>query len=369
MRKLNIVLFSSGVSEKNGILDKTIKGLESKGYNVFCWRDLFANAHKADHIALLPILIKKIPTFDFAVLIGEGHDATKIFRDGKYISVSAMRDNVLFEIGLCVMALGLSRVIFLSDNEVRLPDDLTGINGELAIKHIVWSSDNKTIEYIDNHIQEHKDDYFIGSDIFDDINCYVEENRKYVSPVVIGAATSTAIGYATNFIIRLLECIESGFISDGKFISFPLQNVYMHVVIPEDYNFNIKKSAMEKMNDLKKGIIKNARHRELSFNYRIENGNLHIYDYPTSLVTSYDTAKMILNIDADESEDVRAKERFYEKELDLFEATLINILNRSFVNDSVEEFYENLSLEEKNKMVNNICYVLENNFVIERNNY
>ena len=81
MRKINVVLFSSGYSEQNGILNKVISGLERKGYNVFCWRNLFQNAHKIDQIALLPILIKKIPTFDFAIIIGEGHDKTEMLRE------------------------------------------------------------------------------------------------------------------------------------------------------------------------------------------------------------------------------------------------------------------------------------------------
>ena len=99
MRKINIVIFSSGVSEKTGTLDTIINGLQEREYNCFCWRDLFKGANNKNNIALLPTLIKKIPTFDFAVLICEGHDTTVMFRDNEYISVPSMRDNVLFEIG------------------------------------------------------------------------------------------------------------------------------------------------------------------------------------------------------------------------------------------------------------------------------
>ena len=369
MRKINVVLFSSGYSEQNGILNKVISGLERKGYNVFCWRNLFQNAHKIDQIALLPILIKKIPTFDFAIIIGEGHDKTEMLREGKYTATNAMRDNVIFEIGLCVMALGLSKVILLSDEAARLPDDLMGINGAIAIKNIIWDSEKKVLETIDKHIQKHKNDYFISDNILDEIDDYVNKNRKIISPVVIGAATSTAIGYITNFIIRLLSCIGDGFITENKLLSFDFKNIYMHIIIPEKYDDNIKENAERQLKYLKTGILKNAKSRELSFFYKVENNELHIYDYPTSLVTSYDTAKMILDIEADEDNDDKSKERFYDKELDLFEATLDNIINDEFIKNKVLEFYNTLPKELIEKKINDVCYVLNKNFSIERRNY
>ena len=37
-------------------------------------------AKDSRNISLLPMLVKKIPTFDFAVLICEGHDRTMVQR-------------------------------------------------------------------------------------------------------------------------------------------------------------------------------------------------------------------------------------------------------------------------------------------------
>ncbi|MBQ3498917.1 MAG: hypothetical protein IJA87_07300 [Clostridia bacterium] len=41
--------------------------------NIHCydWRELFENVHDSEHIALLPGLSKKIPTFDFALIFAE----------------------------------------------------------------------------------------------------------------------------------------------------------------------------------------------------------------------------------------------------------------------------------------------------------
>jgi len=130
----NIVIFSSGISEQNGLTDSIKYTLDSMGYICVGWRDFFAGANHYDNIALLPMLIKKIPTFDFAVLIYEGHDTTHIFRGENSKVVRTMRDNVLFEIGLCAMAIGLNRTILVTDEDVHLPDDLYGKNGQIAIK-------------------------------------------------------------------------------------------------------------------------------------------------------------------------------------------------------------------------------------------
>ena len=142
MRQQNIVLFSSGVSEKNGILDFVKTELDKLEYQCSYWRDLFANARDSNNIALLPMLIKKIPTFDFAVLICEGHDQTKMLREDVDDAVPTMRDNVLFEIGLCTMALGPNRVILLTDKQVRIPDDLKGVDNQSAVEIIIYNPDD-----------------------------------------------------------------------------------------------------------------------------------------------------------------------------------------------------------------------------------
>lgn len=364
MRKVNIVIFSSGISEKNGILDEVIKGLEAKGHAVFCWRDLFKDAHESTNIALLPMLIKKIPSFDFAVLIGESHDFTTLYRKGKRVEVPSMRDNVIFEIGLSVMALGLKRVILLTDKSVRLPEDLTGLHGDLAIKHIIWSRPTYVVKKINNHIQ--KDNREIVPNIFNEMTTYIEKYKCQISPVVIGASTSAAIGYITNFILRLLEKINTGFMCNDRFMPVDTSSIFLHIVIPENYEEGTFITADNNNPDLQVGILKNARSRPLSFKFKMEKDSIHIYDYPTTLVTSYDTARMILDIKADDEEDPLARTRFYQKELDLFGVTLRIILNKNFISEKVNSYYPSLPNEEKEKMIQQILYIVEHNFYIER---
>ena len=65
MKNTNVIIFSSGVSERRGLLQ---------------W------------------LRGELETFDFAVLICEGHDKVQMLRDGHREETNSMRDNVLFEI-------------------------------------------------------------------------------------------------------------------------------------------------------------------------------------------------------------------------------------------------------------------------------
>ena len=136
----NIVIFSAGESERNGNLEKVKATLEGGGHQCFGWRELFQGANDESAIALLPTLLKKIPTFDFAVVLGDAVDVLSEFRDEE-TQKRVMRDNVLFESGLCTMALGADRVILLIENDIRIPEDLHGVGvGNLGVEYLEYSN-------------------------------------------------------------------------------------------------------------------------------------------------------------------------------------------------------------------------------------
>ena len=351
MKGKNIVIFSSGVSEREGILFSLKFKLEKKGHKCLLWRDLFSTSLDISNIALLPMLIKKIPTFDYAILICEGHDKTVIKREHEIVEVKTMRDNVLFEIGLCTMALGVSRVILLTDDNVRLPDDLMGVNNQVALKCIVYTK-------------------YYGELIIDEIESYMQEADKVLSPVVLGAASTTALGYLKNFVIRTLVYIENGFVrkdSENKVqseekIKFPLSKIYMHVILPQKYDNNSTFNLDNYQPQLQLGHIPDASFRGVDFRYLIKNDTLHIYDYPSSIVTSYDTAKMILDLNADDSKDLYAEERFVQKEINLFCNTIKCLLNEEFISETI---YGNFNcVNNKTAIVEKIYNLLKNRFDI-----
>ncbi len=360
MTNKNIVIFSSGVSEKNGITGSIKKKLNEMGYLCTDWRNLFANAHDAENIALLPTLIKKIPTFDFAVLICEGHDTTYISRGEDSEFVKTMRDNVLFEIGLCAMAIGLNRTILVTDEDVRLPDDLCGINGLLAVKRIVFSH-NITLTKKEKNM-------FDVSLICEQIDSYINKEKDCINQVVIGAAASGACGYASNFICRTLEHIDDELIIDdgkqAKAIRISPDRIHMHIVLPNNLDKDVIRDIREKQKKLLHGTIPTARNRPAEFCCYFKEEELHIVDYPTNIVTSYDTARIILQLDADDTFDETASERFVAKEMALFEATLKAILNYDFIQQVIEEHYYSEQEEKKEKMRQNVLEVVTKRLTI-----
>lgn len=362
MKNKNIVIFSSGISEKHGITENIKNKLNKMGYSCVDWRGLFTYANKSESIALLPMLIKKIPTFDFAVLICEGHDTTCIYRGQNSETVKTMRDNVLFEIGLCAMAIGLSRTIIVTDTDVHLPDDLRGVDGNLALKQITFNEDIFSSD---------KTDKDAGFDtICEEIDKYIKGEGEYLHQVVIGAAASGACGYASNFICRVLERIEDGLtVFDGeeiKNVNISIDNVYMHIILPNNLDQNILSEIKGKQAALMRGRVSSARNRPAEINcFFDEDGALHIVDYPANVVTSYDTARMILQMDADDSPDVTASERFVEKELSLYESTLKTILNETFISQVIEEHYADAIKSEKEKMFRNVVDVVKKRFTVE----
>ena len=359
MKNTNVIIFSSGVSERRGLLQWLRGELETFGCQCFCWRDLFTNANHSDSIALLPMLIKKIPTFDFAVLICEGHDRVQMLRNGQHEETNTMRDNVLFEIGLCSVALGLNKVILLSDETVRLPEDLMGLNGEVAIKRVLlpiaWENRSVSFEELQR----------ISNDIF----THIHNNQTYHSPVVIGAAASTASGYITNFVFRLTENLQKGFTDDetGVFCNPSLNDIRINIRIPGKFEENTADRAKESKKNLRKATIQNARQRPISFHYKIENGEYIVEDYPTTLVTSYNTAKAILGLSADDHMDVHAEERFVQKELNLFEAALKSLNNKEFFESQIHLYHADGSMSDET--VETLWDFLSRRLYIIRENY
>jgi len=353
MKNKNIVIFSSGVSENSGIVSDVCKVLTERNYKCSIWRNLFANAKDMNHIALLPMLIKKIPTFDYAVLICEGHDVTIMTRGTETTQFKTMRDNVLFEIGLCSMALGLNRTILVTDKDVRLPDDLTGVNNSLALKRIVFNEKETGIKNSADDVAKQIDEYIVST-------------GDELHQVVIGAAASSACGYVSNFLFRTLEHIEDDFCLDDKIVKIPKNKIFMHIILPERLNDETFEKIKKKKAELKKGTIATARSRPADFDYMMKGDELHIIDYPTNISTSYDTAKIILEMDADDTLDSSAADRFTTKELNLFESTLYSLFNENYIRQTLKYFYPNADANVIQKMHNNIYDVISKRLTIER---
>lgn len=326
-RRQNVIIFSAGESVRNGKVEYIKDKLEKN--NIICmdWRDLFSSAHHSEQIALLPALSKKIPTFDFALVVAEGVDEVRLRGESE---IKAMRDNVVFELGLCVMALGADRVILLAEDCVHIPDDLIGI-GKIGVEHIAYSSDylDESLTLVEETIQNKLKRYEAQLDLqLGSVIKHITFNADTVSPVFIGAAVSSAEAYYMNFIVRLLENTGKGFRRKGRHgvtYSFP-DSFSIKIIFPVSVN-SFTRSAISKYysdNKIQEFEIENAGTRGLFFNgyYNEDENELTVIDIPTSVTASYSVVNSILNIASDDDYDLSAEERFVTKEMDVYEYSL-----------------------------------------------
>lgn len=302
---VNIVIFSSG-SQKE-IAQKIGLSLSQYGMTSTVWCDLFTRKDQSANFALLPSLLKKIPTFDFAIILGGADDVVSIHRGDGAADYKSMRDNVIFETGLAIMALGQNKTILVAEEGVRLFDDLVGVEGIYDIGHLsAHSLGIKCINYNNN----------VPKDIISEIVEYISQQDGIFSPVVIGASCSTAIGYYDMFIKRCVRyCSEYASL---------YKNIEINILIPSfiTYGLHDKISQYYKEAGLSKMELNIENERTLSFFGKVSNHKLFIYDIPTTIGTSYETAAKILSIDAADIEDDENRIRFLRKESNTFYHTL-----------------------------------------------
>ncbi len=331
-RKQNVIIFSAGESVRNGVVPYIEQQLEKKDIRCFDWRALFKNAHDAEHIALLPSLSKKIPTFDFALILAEGVDKVVLRGNDECAS---MRDNVIFELGLCVMGLGVERVILLAEESVRIPEDLLGV-GKMGVEYITFASRDidTTIDTISKIIEDKVDlfaDRFTSQ--LEEIISHINVNADLISPMFIGAAVSSAEAYFLNFIVRLLENTDKGFSLKEKgdvVYDFP-EKTELEIVIPNTVNSLTRAEIADyySRNGLREYVINDAGTRGLFFHgsFDEKSNRLVIVDIPTSITASYMVVNSVLNIDSDEDYDICAEERFVNKEMDVYAFALNKLLD------------------------------------------
>ena len=355
MRSQNVIIFSSGKNKR--VAHEIARGLDGAVCKAVVWDEFFNKIYGDEYslaksYALFPFLIKKIPSFDYALIVAGDDDRMWKNGDGGREYVTA-RDNVIFELGLCAMALGEKRVIIVHHKDVRLIDDLRGYGeeaqqrireGDIGFEDTVLSSSNvqlKTFDYAD------------GADfgaIASGISAYICETCQSYSPVVVGAACSTALGYRDNFLMAFSKAVEKTDFSvpgtamcGGKdapwlreALSHP-EKVEIHVLLPsmeavERYPKLLSETRAFLGEHLygQHGTFADCKimdpARTIGFCCKPVNGRLHVIDMPTTLLASQKTAQKILDIKADDAIEKDHLSRILAKEIDLFRNTLAQFL-------------------------------------------
>ena len=147
----------------------------------------------------------------------------------------------------------------------------------------------------------------------------------------------------------------------------------MTIIVPEIYTEASIEESRQYFESFQVGAV-DARARQVEFRYVLrDDGTLHIYDYPTNIVTAYTVAKIILGLYADDTEDDNAQERFISKEIGLFINALKRLTARDhrFIHYTIENYYRSDPPERKMRMFRQICDVIDNRFsiTVAKDNY
>lgn len=180
------------------------------------------------------------------------------------------------------------------------------------------------------------------------VSDYVRETCDSYSPVVVGAACSTAIGYKDNFLIPLIKSFRSladvgqvrgpeedrmafyDLLRDGTNVEIRLLMPYAETRARFPEALEDPRGFLARRVYVAEGMCPDCKvlgnSRSISFCCRVEGPRVVIYDLPTTLLASQRTASRILEIEADDAIERGHLDRLMDKEIDQFEATLRRFL-------------------------------------------
>jgi hypothetical protein len=254
MRKKRIFIGSSSEELK---LAQSAKTILERDFEVTLWNDSVwdTSVFKINNNFLNDLLRASLQ-FDFGLLIGSTDDLVEYRGD----IVLQPRDNVLFELGLFIGRLGLSKCAFVIDKELKVLSDISGISLARYEKNDVTSFVNAI-----SQVSE-----LFRNQIDSDINFF--------------PSSTLASGYFENLLLPTCKYIieKDGFEYDG----IKYNDCKIKVIIPIRLNSDVNLQFAQ----LKRGYqTKNVsfeyagRPRNISLDTEIKDNKLIFIDFPTTL--------------------------------------------------------------------------------------
>ena len=256
----------------------------SKNLDVRVWDD--DTFQLGDHP--LESLGRQMLLSDFALLIV--HPDDKIVEKGKDDTYTT-RDNVLFELGLFIGALGKKRGFFLAVNDhtgkkekkVKIPTDLVGI-----IRMQVNLVSKKTF---DKSLQKQCKLLLTA----------VDRAQKSMG-IRLLPSTSLATGYFHNFLKEVCLTMQEGGSSlkfDGKTLDIAKRKYELNIVLPSNPVDVSQEAASKFVKDYgleKIQVQGKSGPRKFPFylDPKKKRGKIVLYDYPTTLRAAYDAIKIAM---------------------------------------------------------------------------
>lgn len=194
----------------------------------------------------MPSLSKKFLTFDFAVIFAEAVDAVKMRGTAES---DPMSGNVVFELGLCIMAPGKERVMLFFKDSTRMLEDLVGVV-KIGIEQVTFNNKNKegSVLNIGNFIEKKSKIMTKHLDKqINDIVKHINQNADFISPIFIGASVSSAEAYFMNFIVRFFENADHGIrcLNNAELGVIYPKKTEMKIIIPKTVNMLLGETINE----------------------------------------------------------------------------------------------------------------------------
>jgi len=258
-------------------LANSIKKELSRDFHVEIWNEhLFEIGEDT-----LSNLLRFIQCYDFAVLVLTGDDFTISRRK----NFKSPRDNVVFELGLFMGALGKRRAFAVvapaKANSVKMPSDLLGNTAVYLPKGFAKKS---TPAALRTEL----------SKLFETLKARSHESKLQLLP-----STALAIGYFKNFILPVCnELAKRKVISIGsKRICLKHDNYSFTVVLPKTLSHASVAGAQRFSNiqRVSEFMLKTmSRSYPFYISSSLKAGNLQFFDYPTTLRASHECVRLAL---------------------------------------------------------------------------
>ncbi len=227
----------------------------------------------------LDSLLRAADLYEYAIICLTADDI--LMMRGEDYDVA--RDNLLFELGLFVGRIGISKTFIIVDKEVKLPTDLDGI----FVSKFHMPENGNLLSAVGNSCSEIRDEMIKVA------------NRSLISYY---PSTALAIGYFENFIQKVLSALR-----DKKEISIdnaPISydKFSLKILIPDKIaDVDREKNLHDTLTRFQEIKIKTI-HRSYPFYLKSDTDSNNVdhlvtYDFPTTLVSSRKIIEMILKKD------------------------------------------------------------------------
>ncbi len=268
-------IFIGSSTESAQLGSKIQSVLEKRGYDCRIWNgDFFEYGH-----SYMEDLIKKIISYDFAIMIGGPDD--EVIRQSTGMHKIAPRDNVYLEYGLFSGVLSVYRTLLLKYTECTIASDLKGIS--LA----EYSNEEDAVKQVEKWIEQRESG----------LSRSLGREQIELLPTV-----GIAVGYFENFLTKFMLKF-----ADDK-VAEKYGDIHLTVCIPsylsqnaDDYKFMLKQRYSLKDDSIEDFRIMYSKSAA---------PDLMMYDCPSTITAIYKTVDYIWGIEAGNTDDMaRAKLR------------------------------------------------------------